>query len=86
MLSNHGGATIRVLDDAPRPWHYEAWLLEDLVLHETAHLLAWRNDHVADGALGPGTGDGTITEATLTAVCSSPKPNVVCGCFNPDAT
>jgi hypothetical protein len=73
-------ATIRVLDDEPEPWHYTAELLEQLVLHETAHLLAFTNDHVSDGALGPGRGDGVLSETTLNAVCEARD----CGCFNPE--
>lgn len=73
-------ATIRVFDDTPEPWHYTPELLEQLVLHETAHLLALTNDHVSDGALGPGSGNGVLSETTLSAVCAQRD----CGCFNPE--
>jgi hypothetical protein len=75
-------ATIRILDDEVVPWHYTPEALERLVMHEMAHLLAFTNEHVADGALGPGKGDNTITQATLTRVCSSENPSIECRCFN----
>jgi hypothetical protein len=75
-------ATIRILDDEAVPWHYTPEALERLVMHEMAHLLAFTNEHVADGALGPGKGDNTITEATLSRVCSSENPSIECRCFN----
>lgn len=74
-------ATIRILDDEPLPWHYTPEYLETLMMHEVAHLLAYTNDHVRDGALGPGGGDNTITDATLSRVCSGANPLVVCGCY-----
>jgi hypothetical protein len=75
-------ATIRILDDEVVPWHYTPESLERLVMHEMAHLLAFTNEHVADGALGPGKGNNTITDATLSRVCSSVNPSIECRCFN----
>lgn len=79
-----GDTTIRILDDEVRPWHYTPEHLEKLVMHEMAHVLAFTSDHVADGALGPGKGDNTVTDATLSRVCSSRDPSVECGCYAPE--
>lgn len=81
-VGSRQSATIRIMDDEVQPWHYTPEFLEALVMHEMAHVLAFTDDHAADGALGPGKGDNTISDATLTRVCSSADPGVVCGCFN----